>query len=196
MTRIADNNDDLNVQRVSEVIFKHERLIRSLIVNEVKDQALADDIYQDLFVTFLSKGIPDDVRDIRRYLCTIVRHDIIDAHRHIKCRKKRLHALEALTVEHDDDDPSSELERIEQWKIMFEYIEEHVPKKQAMAIRLRFEAGLDTNEIAERMGIKPRSVHWYICKGLERLRQQILGEGDNGGLSGNSPFPTPGPADP
>ena len=58
---------------------------------------------------------------------------------------------------------------IDEAKKMFELIERRLPPPQASALTLKYRNGYDTREVAERIGVKPRSVSRYVSVGLKKV---------------------------
>lgn len=163
----AQSNADL-----AEKIFKeHGDFIRSIIVFSVKNEAEAEDLFQDFFLSLISKPIPQEVQDIRGFLYRVVSDKIKDAFRRISRYQARIHRYAERQRRLVENRPENATIEIEETKKMFELIRTRLPPKEARAVTLRYRNNRDIGEVAEKMEIKRRSVSRYVSAGLKKLRK-------------------------
>ncbi|KPK41893.1 MAG: hypothetical protein AMJ78_04210 [Omnitrophica WOR_2 bacterium SM23_29] len=148
--------------------------MRSIIIYHVDDKSLADDIFQDFFLSLATRPIPKNVKNIKAYLYRSITNDIIDIKRGASRRKARIYKY----AEHSNYDvmknnPEQILVREEEFKKMFTALEKHVTRSEAKALKLRYREGRDISEVAVRMKIKPRSVSRYLSIGINKIRKAI-----------------------
>ena len=158
--------------------------MRKVINFHVKDHALAEDIFQDFFFSFMSKPVPKDINNVKMYLFRAITNDIIDAKRRIE--RYRTHLNRYAELENsvcEKNNPENTAIRIEEIQKMFESIEKHINRCEAHAITLRYRNGYSINEVAGRMRIKPRSVSRYLSIGINKIRQVILHREKSDGVS-------------
>ncbi|MEJ7596583.1 MAG: RNA polymerase sigma factor [Kofleriaceae bacterium] len=145
----------------------------------LRDQALADDVHQRVFIE-AHRDLPKFARrsSIRTWLFAIARHRVLDA---MKSRKRAL--------AHVDDDAETEVpdprprpdERIDDARlrealaICLEQLGEHVRS----AVLLRFQQGFSFEEMAEVCREKPGTLQARVTRALPTLRACI--EGRTGG---------------
>jgi len=160
-----------NVGLAEKLFIEHGDFIRSVISFNVKNQALSEDIFQDLFLFFVSNPIPQDVQNVRGFLYRVVSDRVKDAFRRIKQYQRRIHRYAERRRRLTEDSSENIVIEVEEAEKMFELIERRLPPNEALAVTLRYRNSCDTREVAKKMGIKPRSVSRYVSVGLKKIRQ-------------------------
>ncbi|MCK4628644.1 MAG: RNA polymerase sigma factor [Sedimentisphaerales bacterium] len=162
------------------ILEEHAGFIRTVIGFHVKDKNLADDIFQDFFLSLNTKPIPLGVTNVRGYLYRAITNDIIDASRRAKRYQARIHRyakhIELKTTKNGSEVHISKTEEIEK---IFRTIKKHVSRSEAQAIELRHVNGYNIMETARKMGVKKRSVSRYLSVGLNKIRRVLVTEGGN-----------------
>ena len=158
-----------NVDRAAEVFDKYGDFIRSVIRFHVKDEAEAKDLFQDLFLLLVAKPIPPEVQNVKTFLYKVISDTIKDAFRRIDRYQARIRRYAERNVQAFENCPEKAIMDIDEAKKMFELIERRLPPPQASALTLKYRNGYDTREVAERMGVKPRSVSRYVSVGLKKV---------------------------
>jgi hypothetical protein len=74
------NRTDIHkrVGLAAEVFGKYGDEILETICFNVDDQSMANDIFQDFFISLVRKPIPQNIKDVRGYLYKVVINDVID----------------------------------------------------------------------------------------------------------------------
>jgi RNA polymerase sigma-70 factor (ECF subfamily) len=173
--RKVEFHTQTNLGRAVTVFEENGDFIRSVIRYHVKNEAEAEDLFQDLFLHLISKPLPAEVQNVKAFLYKVIRDMVADAFRRIdryQARIRRYSKRERRTVEDCPDDVVIQLEETNK---LFEMIERHLPPNEAMAVTLRYRDSYDIREVADRMQIKPRSVSRYLSVGLKKVRC-FLGE--------------------
>jgi RNA polymerase sigma factor (sigma-70 family) len=161
-----------NVQRASVIFSEHSDFIRAVIRHRIHDESKAEDLFQDFFLSLVSRPIPPDVRNLKSYIYKALINDISDRIRHIE----RYQTLTHKYAEHNGEtinkgvveDAFIEKEQMEK---MIELIGKRTTKREIKAIAFRYCDNLGVQEVAERMGIDSRSVSRYISTGLRKVRR-------------------------
>ena len=159
-----------NVDRAQKAFEEHGDFIRSVIRFNVRNEALCEDLFQDLFLFLISKPIPDEVQNIRAFLYRVVSDKIKDAFRRIDRYQARIRRYAGYPGRVTEYRPKNSLIEAEETKRMFELIERHLPQKEALAVTLRYKNDCDTAKVAKKMGVQPRSVSRYVSVGLKKAR--------------------------
>jgi RNA polymerase sigma factor (sigma-70 family) len=168
------NSQDLanKIDKTIKIFEEHEAFIRSIIRYQVKDDNQVDDLFQDFFLSLVSKPILENVKDIKGYLYRAITNDLIDAARRTISYKAAVQRFaENLNFSVNNHSPGNALIEGEEIERMLELIEGFLPRSQAKAISLRYKNGYNTDEIAEEMNINSRSVSRYISVGLKTIRR-------------------------
>ena len=80
----TSNRNSENVDKAYKVFAEHGNFIRAVIRSQVKNEAQAEDIFQDFFLALVAKPIPPDVKDLKSYLYKAINNDIVDAVRRME----------------------------------------------------------------------------------------------------------------
>jgi len=161
-----------NVEIASRLFAQHGAFIKAVIRSKIKDEAQADDIFQDFFLELASKSVPENVKNIKSYLYRAITNDTIDNIRRQRryeamvgrCNKRYDYSInksgaeDALVLEEEVD------------KVLG-IIERQLNGCESKAIGLRYGSSMSIDEIAETMQIKNRSVSRYISVGLKKVRE-------------------------
>lgn len=163
-----------NVGTAAEVFAEYKDFIHMVIYSQVKNKSRADDIFQDFFLSLVSKPIPRDVKNIKSYLYRAICNDIVDTQRQVERYNAQIHKYqERCNFSINNTEPENALIRNEQKNKMFDLIKGRLTSSQSQAIALRFGTNHTIKEVAEKMGVKCTSVSRYICTGLRRMRQSF-----------------------
>ncbi len=160
------------VNRATEVFQKYGAEIRCFVELHAHDEAEADDLFQEFFLSLVSTRLPRKVASMRRYLYRAIANDLVSRVRSRQRYQKRLRVYaEARKHQSHQDDPGKETIRTEQTRRVFEMIERHLPPREAEAVACRFHKDWSNREVADHMGVDRRSATRYLCAGLKRLRE-------------------------
>lgn len=169
-----------NVQLASMVFADYERFIRAVIHSQVRDQAHADDLYQDLFLALVQKPIPESVKKIKAYLYRAIANDAVDVVRRTQTGRTLMRKYgKRPNNSINKCRPENALIEKEQMDRMFELIRARLPKSQTEAITLRYWHNHNTGEVAKRMGVDVRTVSRYISVGLRKIRHLLMVKQDD-----------------
>ena len=159
------------VEWAARLFEEHHVFIRSTLQYFIKDMQEVEELYQDLFVYFVRKPIPNDVLRVKAWLYRTILDRIRDRKRRQSRYHKRLQSYALERPERSDllDNPPDQ----EQISGIFELIRQHLTDKQASAVLYKYQDHLEVEEIARRMKVNPRTVSRYVSVGLSRLRKLL-----------------------
>jgi RNA polymerase sigma-70 factor (ECF subfamily) len=162
-------------RRLGEIYDRHGRLIYSLALRILRDQADAEDVVQEVFSqAWTQAGRYDAARgSVLGWLLTLARSRAIDR---LRGRKTRLEP--ALDDTRLGEIPDAGIPADEQlaWAGRAAQVRaalEGLTMLQRMAIELAFYEGLTHAEIAERLELPLGTVKTRIRQGLLKLRDQL-----------------------
>jgi len=166
-----------SVDTVHGVFAEHSNFIRVVIGSRIKNQAQADDIFQNFFLSLVQKPIPQGVRDIKSYLYKAIINDIVDAARKMERYQALVHRYsEQLSFSINTIGPENAFNIKEENDKVFELIKGRLRRSEFRAVTLRYCNSMDTNEVAARMGVKNGTVRRYISVGLAKVRKFLTVE--------------------
>lgn len=157
------------VELAARLFEEHHVFIRATLQYFVRDSHEQEELYQDLFVYFVRKPIPDEVLKVKAWLYRV----ILDRVRDRKRRQGRYHKrLETYALKYPDrsgplENPPPDHEQI---RTVFELIKNHLSAQQARAVLYKYQQHLEVEEIARRMKVNPRTISRYLSIGLRKLR--------------------------
>ncbi|MHC4571195.1 MAG: RNA polymerase sigma factor [Planctomycetota bacterium] len=160
-----------NVNYAAKIFSKYGDFIRGVIRYQVDNDAQADDLYQDLFLSLVSKPLPADIQNIKSYLYRAITNDAVDARRIEKYQALMHKYAEYSNYSINKSGPENALIEKEEMNKMFRLIEGWLPRSEAQAIILRYKHNYNTKEVAKKMKVNNRSVSRYISTGLYKVRQ-------------------------
>jgi len=161
-----------NVDRAAEIFSKYGSFILAVIRYQVGNDVQADDLYQNFFLSLVSRPIPARIQNIKSYLYRAITNDIVDADRRVEVYQTRMHKYaECLDNSINKSSPENALIKKEEINKMFKLIEGRLPRSEARAIRFRFWNNCSIKEVAKQMHVNNRTVSRYISVGLSKVRQ-------------------------
>ena len=168
----ANIDERANVSLAAKIFAECGEFIYRVIRYKVRNETLADDLYQDFFLSLVSNPVPPGVKDIKRYFYKAINNDIIDASRRIK-RYQNLKKNYAHYANYSINKNGSENAHINKGQIneILKLIGGRLEPREAKAITLRYKNGCSIEEVSQKMGVKKESVSSYICTGLNKIRQ-------------------------
>ena len=174
MAKIADKACSENIKSAGYIFNEYGDFIYNVIYSQVKDEHLAKDIYQDYFLSLVSKPIPDNARDVKAYIYQMIKNDIIDAirrtQRYRKMIKKYVHDLEK--NEKNFDSRNALMYRVKDEKLLKRAWRVLNPR-ETKAVNLRFRKHRSPNEIANIMNVSVDTAYKYVCNGLRKMRKFV-----------------------
>ena len=161
-----------NMKRANEVFAEYGDFIRAVICSKIRDKAQVDDVYQNFFLSIVSKPIPMEAKNVKSYIYRALIHDIIDVVRKTERYKNRIHKYaNHISRSVNTQRPEDAFIEVEQTKKFFALITEKLPSSEAQAVTLRYKNNYNDIEIANKMNIKKNSAIRYICIGLKKLKK-------------------------
>lgn len=176
-------NINERTELASKVFEKYGHLIQAIIAHNVKDQSIADDIYQEVYLDIVLKPIPAEV-NMEAYLYKLVINDIIDAARRAKGYRDRIRRYRRrgdCKVMHQSHEMTTM--QLEEAQIMISLMEELLESYEARAVMRRYYYGNNIAEGARSMGIKKKTFSHYLCVGLAKIREYFAQSERNNDVS-------------
>lgn len=160
------------VAAATNVFEDHGSFIRIVIRSHVQDQHLADDVFQDFFISLISQPLPRGLRNVRGYLYRAITNDIVDATRRImKYRDYMCKYAKGVSRTKRQKNPEETLLETERANRVFELIEKRLPGAEAEAVSLRYLHSRRVDDIAKTMGIANATASAYVSDAIGRIRR-------------------------
>ena len=170
------NNGDI----AAKIFAEYGYFIYGIIRSKVKDQAQADDLYQDFFLSLVSKPIPPDSQNIKGHLYRAIINDIIDANKRMRRYRTLMNKYaDYFNFSINKKGPTDAFINEDQMNEIFRVIEEQLSPTEAKAVTLRYRNDCSIEETAKKMNVKKETVSRYICMGLKKIRQFLKVERGN-----------------
>jgi RNA polymerase sigma-70 factor (ECF subfamily) len=166
---------------LSELYDRYSKLIYSVAMNALADQALAEEITQDVFVRVWERAgtYRNEQGSVATWLASIARNRAIDIFRQNRARHMNLNT--SWEAAENLDSPASQnveaevdlAQRVQhvRWAVA------QLPEEQRSALSLAYFQGLTHPEIAQRLGEPLGTIKTRIRLGMEKLRVLLQVEG-------------------
>jgi RNA polymerase sigma factor (sigma-70 family) len=163
-----------DVARAAEIFSLHGNFIRTVIRFRIGDHDLVDDLYNNFFLSLVSRPIPPDVHNIKSYLHRAIINDCFDTTRRIeryqdKIQRYAKYAENSINIA----PPENALIEKEETDKLFKLIEEVLPSSESQAVILKYKDDSSIGEVAKEMAVNKRSISKYISVGLKKVRQFV-----------------------
>ena len=172
--KIDPNKHIFDEAAAAKAFLDHKDFIRKVIVFHIHDEDQADDLFQDFFLSFVSRPLPGDIRNIESYLYRAITNDIIDTiHRKQNYRNSIHEYGERFNRTRSQKTPEEVVLKMEEASRILEIIEKCLPRTEAQAVYLQYRDSRNAKEIAEKMGVGAATVRGYVSEGLSRIRSLL-----------------------
>lgn len=143
-------------QQLEEIVRRYADMIYRIAYQNTKSKADADDIFQEVCLTLLTKDAPlDDEAHLKHFLIRVTLN---------KCKNLHRSAWYSRTEPLDDNILCDSGER----RLLDEL--RRLPPNYRNALYLHYYEGYTTAEIAEMMGAKQNTVLSWLARGRKRLK--------------------------
>ena len=166
-----------NLDHTEQIFIEHGNFIRTAIRFHVKNEAECDDLFQEFFMSLIVNPIPKDVKNMRGFLYRAVTGRVKDAFKKVTRYRAKLSGYAEKWQHPIEDSPETTAIEREEVEKVFELIHKCLPKKEALAVSLRYGKDGDTRKAVETMGVKSATVNRYVCVGIKKIRNILKREG-------------------
>lgn len=167
---------DGDIRALNELYSRYGPLILGFLNARVNNQALAEEILQDVMLAAWENADKFEARSkVKTWLLVIARNRAINSY-----RKRRLPVIDiadAFTLSSDDTTPIEAAMRSDRKDRVREALQ-HLPEAQREVLVLTFYHQLTGPEIAEVLGISLGTVKSRLHRAKELLKQVLLQEDD------------------
>jgi RNA polymerase sigma-70 factor (ECF subfamily) len=184
MAKRAAQAETTELPAFAEAVEQNKAMVFSIGWHFFRDRALAEELAQDVFLRlFRSWHCMESREHIECWLRKTMTHRCIDEIRHRKTQPQ-------ISLE-DAEEPGT-LERLQD-PLLAGYLERMVaslPEKQRILVILRYQEGLEPEEISKLLGMRPSTVRTILGRAISLLRSKTwkrLGQshlGQEGNING------------
>lgn len=161
-----------NIERAAEIFAEYGDFILGLIRYKVNNNDQAEDLFQDFFLSLVSKPLPPGIKNVKGYLYRAITNDIVDAARRVENYHTLMHKYASnLNFSVNKSRPENALIDVEQINKLVKLIKGRLPCSEAQAITLRYKHNHSIKEVAEQMHVSKKSVSRYLSAGLSKVRK-------------------------
>lgn len=160
-----------NLDHAENIFIEHGNFIRTAIRFHVQNEAECDDLFQEFFMSLIVNPIPEDVKNIRGFLYRAVTNRVKDTFKRVTRYRAKLCGYAEKWQHPIVDSPETIAIEREEVEKVFELIHKHLPKKEALAVSLRYGKDGDNRKVSETMGVKAATVNRYVCLGIKKIRE-------------------------
>jgi RNA polymerase sigma factor (sigma-70 family) len=160
-----------NMSNARKLFIEYGDFIYGVIRFNIKDEFEAEDVFHDIFLYFVSKPMPKDIRNMKCFLYRVVSDKTKDAIRRIDRYNRRIQRYAQDLQFYDEREPEHSAIDKEETEKMFTLMRKKLSPKEAKAIRLKYLKDNKIGTVAQKMGIQRRSVSRYLSVGLKKARK-------------------------
>ncbi len=162
------------VRRAADIFERYGSEIRAMISFNVKEQSMADDIFQNLFLSIVHKPIPPEVDRVEAYLYRIVTNDVIDETRKTNGHRNDVRVYgKYRNSQPRQEAPENDFVESEEMRKMLQTIRKRLPWREAQAVIHRHLCDNEVSDGARKMNVDKRTFSRYLSRGKQRIRQYI-----------------------
>ncbi len=174
----TDTNDYTdNVNTAAKLFMEYGDFIRAVIRRQVKNEAKADDLFQDFFLSLIANPLPTEAKntkDIKNLLYRAITNDIMNAVQRVENYQKNiLKYYKRFNYPIYKKTPEQVVIDAEETNRMFDLIEKRLRRSEAQAITFRYISNYNIKEVATKMNVSSGSVRKYIYVGLSKIRRLL-----------------------
>lgn len=157
------------VEAFQEIYQRHQAKVYGYLTKRLKAEHV-DEVFQNVFLKFHQKRYSYDPKfELPAWLYTITKTSLIDF---IRKKEKYAQLLNEILDEesaHQTPTPPDSQKRVFEWK-------EHLKGKSQEAIQLRYEQGLEFDEMAQALKTTPANARKIISRSLSKLKRVLREE--------------------
>ncbi len=163
--------------RLLTVYLAKRDALRRYLVGLCRDDAVADDLLQDMYIRLSEKTLAPDISEPLAYLFRMGSHLWLNRVRASANRYRRDGEWQALNPQQDGEwdaspNPESVLEAREALTAALDALSE-LPPRQREVFQLHKIRGASHGEVASALGISVSAVEKHISAAMKRLRQSL-----------------------
>lgn len=161
----------------AELFARYERRIYNFTFKMVKDQNIATDITQEVFIRIWTKRTQlSEVRNMEAYIFTIASNLTLNQiKKNVREREIRERLLSQWQQRKSSD--ADNLLLLHDCESLVAKVVDNLPPQQQRIYKLSREEGLNYDEIAHRVQISPNTVRNHLVKALQTIRVFIEKQG-------------------
>jgi RNA polymerase sigma-70 factor (ECF subfamily) len=161
-------------EALSRIYEKYVHLLLSVAMGLLNDPHEAEDVVQDVFVSFARGADGFDLKgSLKAYLTTSVVNRVRDRVRRERVQHRRMEGPAALPF--DPGGPDESLVYTERCRRLTQALAE-LPYEQREVIVLKIKDGMKLKDIARLQGVSVSTVHGRYRYGLDKLRALLNGD--------------------
>ena len=161
-----------NVAAAAKIFSDYGGFIKKIICSQVQDEDQAEDLFQNFFLSLVSKPFPEDIQNMEGYLYKAIINEIADTNRLTKNYQNLINVYaERNNHPRSQEIPEKVVMKIDEANRVFEIIENRLPRTEAQASYLQYREDLSTTKIAEIMNVRNVTVRGYVHEGLKKIRR-------------------------
>ena len=163
-----------NMKLANEIFEEYGDIIRDIIRFQTNDKSIADDIFQDFFLSLIRRPISDKVGNVKSYLHKAIKNDVIDASLKTKNYHARNQKYGKLYINYANYyNPLDVVIQKEEHQTLLHLVQSLLRPHEAEVIIRRYIYNQKNSDAAKEMGVKTRTFSRYICIALKKIRKYL-----------------------
>jgi RNA polymerase sigma-70 factor (ECF subfamily) len=161
-------------QAEAELVERYSNGVMIIIIREVRDTAVAEDLYQETFRIVLEKIRQGDVREPERlsgFVCGVARNIVIDYFRRVARQESMTEIEEAAHIPHPAPDQLQKLLQKEKADLVRQVLKEMPNERDVQALYRFYIADDDKEQICADLGLTSLHFNLVLHRARERFRE-------------------------
>ena len=170
------------VRQAEDIFETHGDEIRAMISLNVREQAAADDMFQDLFLSIVQNPIPTDTDRVAAYLYRIVANDVIDETRRSHNYAEFVRGYrERGNHKETQEAPENDVILLEEVDAALRLLKKQLAYHEVEAVIQKYVCGNKTRDAARKMEVDSKTYSQYLYRGKAKIRQLHRSKGEKQG---------------
>ena len=172
---MAKDKQFLDSEEVYRIYRDNGLFIRRVIQFHLGNSPDSEDVFQSFFLRLLEKPIPKkEAINQRSYLYRMITNNIVDEVRRTRAYRNYVSRYSGIMLHNGHVyDPSEKIAQEDEINFIMHIIDNCLPAHIAVALRLRYQENHSSDQIAQKLSVKRKTVIKYLSEGLKKLREML-----------------------
>jgi RNA polymerase sigma-70 factor (family 1) len=150
---------------------RHWKLVYNAAYKRLNNTEYAQDIAQDVFIQLWTRCSTAPIENLPAYLLVAARNGVF---KHME-KESRYAALPDKVEDLESPQGHADVDVLfKEFLTSFDQLIEALPAQQRIIFKMRFDEGLSSQQIADKLEISPKTVRNQIGKALQSLKASLL----------------------
>jgi RNA polymerase sigma-70 factor (ECF subfamily) len=160
-----------NEAAFAELFKRYSKVVYKMAYTRIRSRETAEEIVQNLFISFWEKRRTQSVRNISSYFYIAVRHKVLNVFESHLVQKKYWDYYKTF-IPHEENLTERAVE-FNELRAAIEEKMEYLPEKSKEVFKLNHLEGLSITEIASSLNLSKKAIQYHLTRSLKELRLHL-----------------------